>query len=212
MQWYGQRPCNYFTTYRSALVIKGKSIDTFLYWDELKVFFTDHNFHLSDSLHVDEFLTQLAYLGDVFSHLNVLDLGLQGLSAIIFNVRNKNEAMIKKLELFSVCINKDNTGLSVIAWFFLCANELKLQDNVKCDIAKHLSELGAQLCRYSPLTDDTNNWIRNSFHALPPVHLPISEQKSLIKIATSGSVKIEFNQKPLPDFWIGLRSVSCLGK
>ena len=25
-------------------------------------------------------------------------------------------------------------------------------------------------------------------------------------IATSGSVKIEFNQKPLPDFWIGLRS------
>ena len=44
------------------------------------------------------------------------------------------------------------------------------------------------------------------FHALPPVHLPISEQESLIEIATSGSVKIEFNQKPQPDFWIGLRS------
>jgi hypothetical protein len=62
---------------------------------------------LSDRLHVDEFLTQLAYLGDVFSHLNDLDLGLQGLSAIIFNVRNKLEAIIKKLELFSACINKD---------------------------------------------------------------------------------------------------------
>ena len=35
---------------------------------------------------------------------------------------------------------------------------------------------------------------------------PISEQESLIEIATSGSVKIEFNQKPLPDFWIGLHS------
>ena len=34
--------------------------------DELKVFFTDHNFHLSDRLHDDEFLTRLAYLGDVF--------------------------------------------------------------------------------------------------------------------------------------------------
>ena len=32
------------------------------------------------------------------------------------------------------------------------------------------------------------------------------EQESLIKIATSGSVEIWFNQKSLPDFWIGLRS------
>ena len=89
---------------------------------------------------------------------------------------------------------------------FLCANELKLTNNVKCDIAKHLSELGAQLRRYLTETDDTNNWIRYPFHALPPAHLPISEQEKLIEIATNGSVKILFNQKPLPDFWIGLRS------
>ena len=94
----------------------------------------------------------------------------------------------------------------------MCANELKLTDNVKCDIAMHPSDLGAQLHRYFPETDDTN-WIRYPFHALPPAHLLISEQESLIEIATSGSVKIVFNLKLLPDFWIGLRSrVSCLGK
>jgi hypothetical protein len=50
-----------------VLVIKGKSIDKFFELrDELKVFFTDHHFHLSDRLHDDEFLTRLAYLGDVF--------------------------------------------------------------------------------------------------------------------------------------------------
>jgi hypothetical protein len=91
-----------------------------------------------------------------------------------------------------------------IVWFFVC--KLTWVDNVICDIAKHLSELGAQLRRYFPKTDDTNNWICHPFHALPPVHLPISEQMSLIEIATSGSVKIELNQKPLPDFWIGLCS------
>jgi hypothetical protein len=95
---------------------------------------------------------------------------------------------------------------------FLCANELKLTDNVKCYIAKHLSELSEQLRRYFPKTDETNNWIRYPCHALPPVHLPISEQENIIEIATSGSVKIEFNQKLLPDFWIGLCSVSCVGK
>ena len=61
-----------------------------------------------------------------------------------------------------------------------------------------------QLRRYFPETDDTNNWIRYPFHALPPVL--ISEQESLIEIVTRGSVKCLFNQKPLPDFWIGLRS------
>jgi hypothetical protein len=34
----------------------------------------------------------------------------------------------------------------------------------------------------------TNNCIRYPFHALPPVHLPIFEQESLIEIATSGFV------------------------
>jgi hypothetical protein len=54
---------------------------------------------------------------------------------------------------------------------FLCENELKVTDNAKCDIVKHLSELGAQLRRYFPKMDDTNNWIRYPFHALPPVPL-----------------------------------------
>jgi hypothetical protein len=40
------------------MVNKGQSIDTFLKLrDELNVFFTDHHF---------QFLTRLAYLGDVF--------------------------------------------------------------------------------------------------------------------------------------------------
>ena len=52
--------------------------------DGLKVFFTDHHFHLSDLLHDDEFLIRL--------------------SATIVNVRDKIVAVIKKLELFSVCI------------------------------------------------------------------------------------------------------------
>ena len=73
---------------------------------------------------------------------------------------------------------------------FSRANELQLTDNVKCDIAKHLSELGEQLHRYFPETEDTNNWIRYPFHALPPVPLLIFEQESLIEIATSGSVTI----------------------
>ena len=50
--------------------------------------------------------------------------------------------MIKKLELFSVCINKDNTQVFPSLYDFLCANEFKLTDNVKCDIAKLRNDTG----------------------------------------------------------------------
>ena len=53
-------------------------------------------------MHIEEFLTRL-YLGDIFSRLNELNLGLQGLSATMFNVRDKIEAMIKKLRLWLDC-------------------------------------------------------------------------------------------------------------
>ena len=99
----------------------------FLNWETS---FTDHNFHLSDCLYDDEFITRLPYLGDIFSHLNDLNLGLQGLSATIFNVWDNIEAVIKKLELFSVCINKDNTQVFPSLYDLLCENELNLTDNV----------------------------------------------------------------------------------
>ena len=62
--------------------------------------------------------------------------------------------------------------------------------NVIYTAVKHPSELGVQLRRYFPETDNMNNWIRYPFHALPPVHLPIFEQESLIEIATSGFVEM----------------------
>lgn len=33
--------------------------------DELKIFFSDHNFDLSEYLHDEEFLTRLSYLSDI---------------------------------------------------------------------------------------------------------------------------------------------------
>uniref|UniRef100_A0A674C2Q6 DUF4371 domain-containing protein n=1 Tax=Salmo trutta TaxID=8032 RepID=A0A674C2Q6_SALTR len=130
---------------------RGKVLTRFLKLrDKLKVFFTDHNFHLSDRLHDDEFLTRLAHLGDVFSRLNDRNPGLQGLSATIFNVRDKTETMIKKLELFSVCINKDNTQVFPSLYDLLCANELKLTDNsqdLSCNVTLPTAETHNRLCQ-----------------------------------------------------------------
>ena len=62
-----------------------------------------------------------------------LNLGLQGLSATIFKVRDKIEAMIKKLELFSVCIHKYNTQVFQSLSDFFCVqmnSSLRTTSNV----------------------------------------------------------------------------------
>ena len=173
--------------------------------DELKIFFSDHNFHLSEHLHNEEFLTRVGYLADIFSRLNKLNLGLQGVSATIFNVRDKVEAMIKKLNLWLNCTENNKTEVFPTLHEFLCANELSLTDMMKQEITAHLSALAAQLRKYFPESDSSDSWICHPFTAVP-TSLSISEQESFIEITTDGSLKMEFNQKPLPDFWIGLRT------
>lgn len=114
-------------------------------------------------MHDDEWLTRLAYLGDIFGRLNELNLGLQGLSVTIFNVRDKVEATIKKLNFWSDCVKDNDIGAFPSLQDFLCENELWLADSVRCDIRKHLGDLAAQLRKYFPETDDHDTWIRNPF-------------------------------------------------
>eukprot|EP00096_Caligus_rogercresseyi_P005480 TRINITY_DN2100_c0_g1_i1.p1 TRINITY_DN2100_c0_g1~~TRINITY_DN2100_c0_g1_i1.p1 ORF type:complete len:323 (+),score=-15.95 TRINITY_DN2100_c0_g1_i1:38-970(+) len=173
--------------------------------DELKMFFVDHSFHLSDSLHDEEFLSRSAYLGEIFSRLNELNLGLQGLSANIFIVREKIEAMIQKLKLWIDCVGKNNIVSFPLLNEFLCENDLSLTDGTKRDIVAHLGELAAELRRYFPDSDDeSDSWIRHPFTTTAPAALSVSQQENLIDIATTGSLKVDFNHKPLIHFWIGL--------
>jgi hypothetical protein len=68
-----------------------------------------------------------------FSHDWPMNLGLQGLSTTIFNVWDKVEAMIKKLELFSVLINKDNTQVFPSLYDSFCVqmnSSLRTMSNV----------------------------------------------------------------------------------
>lgn len=53
--------------------------------------------HFADLFEEPVWLSQLAYLSDIFSHLNELNLGLQGLSVNGFDVQDKICALLKKI-------------------------------------------------------------------------------------------------------------------
>ena len=51
---------------------------------------------MASSMHDEDFLKRLAYLAEIFSALNELNLSLQGVSVTVFNTQDMVEAMIKK--------------------------------------------------------------------------------------------------------------------
>ncbi|VVC46493.1 Ribonuclease H-like domain, partial [Cinara cedri] len=64
---------------------------------EVRLFFIEHksSFTLSERLNDFSWLASLAYLSDIFAHLNIINLSLQGSHVTIFKVEDKIEAMIK---------------------------------------------------------------------------------------------------------------------
>lgn len=53
--------------------------------------------------------------------------------------------------------------------------------------------------------DNANSWIRNPFkvpQSLPIPPLPVHEQEKLLDLSCDSGLKLEFECKPLADFWV----------
>jgi hypothetical protein len=71
--------------------------------DEIRVFFiaVESPFALTERLNDYSWSAVLAYMADIFTHLNALNLSIEGGGTTVINVEDKVEAMIKKLELWA---------------------------------------------------------------------------------------------------------------
>ncbi len=130
---------------------------------EVQMFLQDTNFPLSDIFEDTVWLSQLAYLSDIFSRLNKLNLGLQGLSINAFDVQDKINALLKKLELFEIKIKTGDVSAFPALESFLSDNELMLEDGIKENIATHLVSLREQFRDYFPVMHEAeaSSWMRN---------------------------------------------------
>jgi uncharacterized protein YlzI (FlbEa/FlbD family) len=86
--------------------------------DEVRILLCDgthKKFILREKLNDFSWLCKIAYLADLFTHLNVLNLKLQGPDTNIFVVEDKIEAMIEKLKLWVNRVErKSYTSLPVL--------------------------------------------------------------------------------------------------
>uniref|UniRef100_A0A8C0IJU4 DUF4371 domain-containing protein n=1 Tax=Chelonoidis abingdonii TaxID=106734 RepID=A0A8C0IJU4_CHEAB len=76
---------------------------------EILIFFNSHPFHLASCMENNVWLQKLAYLADIFSRINYLNLSLQGLNVTVFNVQERAESLIKKLQFWDSCLETNQT-------------------------------------------------------------------------------------------------------
>ena len=173
---------------------------------EVKIFLEDKSFPQSSVFDDHVWLSQLAYLSDIFSRLNELNLGLQGLSVNVFDVEDKIEAIVNKMELFANNVKAGDVSAFPTLQTFLSNNELALDSGVRDRIVTHVAALGQQFREYFPVTaDDDNKWMRNPFSVkIPemPKHFTADEQESLIELSCDKTLKSAFKKQSLLNFWI----------
>lgn len=116
---------------------------------ELADCFTDAAWHL-----------KLAYLADIFYHLNVLNQSMQGRDAYILHMQDKVRAFSMKITLWS---RKFQEGITEM--FPLLHQELSSGgelDTISALIQSHLDHLQGCFKDYFPDLDNTHlNWIRS---------------------------------------------------
>jgi hypothetical protein len=126
--------------------------------EEVQIFFNEHPFEYSVCLSDQVWISNLAYLGDIFSRLNDLNKGLQG-NVTIFDVCDKISAMMKKLNWFQSCVSRGDLSSFPTLDKFLKDN-LSLDNTIKKIIEEHLIKMHQQFSVYFPegMLDDSQ-WV-----------------------------------------------------
>lgn len=175
---------------------------------EIELFLTEQGYDeykqmLSDHL----WLQKLAYLSDIFTKLNELNLGLQGQDTTIFTMQEKVESTIKKMALWTSLIDRCKYDQFPNLKLFLETTSSSVNEDIKSAIKYHLQNLSAELRAYFPEISSQWNWVNNPFGNCFTDHLSICAQEELIDISCNSRLKSCFTEQSLVDFWAGLKDI-----
>jgi hypothetical protein len=150
----------------------------------------------------------LAYMADIFTHLNALNLSMQGGAITIFDVENKIEAMIKKIELWARCESKINFYAFQNLKTFLESAEEELSNEVLEFFTQHLQDLRCSFREYFPPRDESKNRIKYPFNVDIDklTGLTAAEENGLIEISTDSALKLQFKENSLANSWLHVRT------
>ena len=177
---------------------------------EVHLFLIDINSPFQNLFCDDVWLSKLAYLADVFRFLNELNISLQGATVDIFQVSDKINSTVRKLQLRLGDIEKNNLAAFLLLCKFISENDLHIDSQLKSDIAQHFWQLIEKFHLYFSKNYEKLDWIYFPFST--PVDLPddfsTHEKDSFSHLSCDGRLKNKFETSTLSSFWLHCQSDS----
>ncbi|XP_042227387.1 protein ZBED8-like [Homarus americanus] len=120
---------------------------------EVSLFLKEKESPLSQQFDSEEFIHGLAYLADIFGHMNEVNLAIQGPGVTFLDAAERLQAFLAKLPLWKRRLEADNYAN------FPMLEEVLLQDGIESDKALSIS-LQAEFCRH---LDTLQNYFKGFF-------------------------------------------------
>lgn len=181
---------------------------------EIEIFLTEKKHPLAEKFNDHAWLAKLAFLSDIFEHLNVLNTEMQGRNRTMVDIGEKISSFKKKLALWR---QKLPRGLIAsfpnLNKFLEDSTEILLHDLAPI-LNDHLEKLESEMNRYIPENVELSkySWIRNPFDVDVDqfgVDIP-GFQEELIDMQGDQILRDKFKQVSLTEFWAQLRNKPVL--
>uniref|UniRef100_A0A671QJ58 Uncharacterized protein n=1 Tax=Sinocyclocheilus anshuiensis TaxID=1608454 RepID=A0A671QJ58_9TELE len=157
-------------------------------------FLSEHLHPLSALLKDFNWLAHLAYLADIFSRLNELNLELQGTDTSVLHMYDRVSSFMKKIDLWRrKCQDGDLSSFPQLNSCILNGGADKV--STLQTVQTHMSKLSSEFKSYFPNTEVQNSeldWIRNPFVATSIETAPVNLQEQLIDLSSDRGLKIVF--------------------
>ena len=145
----------------------------------------------------------LAYLADVFGHLNDMNLSLQGRDVTVSDVKDKLAGLTARMGVWQARIKVGSTLSFPLLERCLKMNGIELPDNIKTCIIEHLEIISAEFRSYF-----NDNMLHVSRYRDPfntEIDPNAEEAEELAEFKVSNVMKLAFkNKTDDSSFWLSL--------
>lgn len=171
---------------------------------EVFVFLTEHLYPLAVVFEDAKWVGRLAYLADVFTKLNDLNLSLQGKESHILKMYDKVKGFIKTLKLWEAKCDEEDVSCFPLLSAHLATTDVARGPVVKL-VQAHLSKLSTDFSLYLQDIEEKSqrlDWVRNPFIVSESSNnLPARLQEYLMDLSSDSGPKMAYAQKTLTEFW-----------
>ena len=178
---------------------------------ELHQFMVEKSCPLAIHLTYNMWLIKLAYLADVFAHLNELNLTLQGKDTCILQHMDKVNAFVKKLQYWHTRVSAKAFDMfhTVADMLLSTSAEDFYNEEVQKVILNHLDLLTKRFGHYFKDNDNRNrDWILNPFNIIPTddklASVPADKIEQLLELSSDRTPQIQHSNGRcnLMEFWL----------